>query len=81
MNAPYTAPLQAAVTLADDRLRACAAATGRPVDPAPPVVEPVAPAAGGSGSGALSTGWLLGLAAAVLVLAGARRPQRAIDAR
>ena len=88
----YTAPPQATVTLADDRLRACAAATGRPVDPvppgtpasavpAPPVAEPAAPAAGGSGGGALSTGWLLGLAAAVLVLAGARRPRRAIDAR
>ena len=94
----YTAPLQTAVTLDDDRLRACAAATGRPVDPeppatpvppdspasavpAPPVAEPAAPAAGGSGGGALSIGWLLGLAAAVLMLAGARRRKLAINLR
>ena len=92
----YTATLQTAVTLDDDRLRACAAATGRPVDPeppatpvppdspasavpAPPVAEPSAPAAGGSGGGALSIGWLLGLAAAVLMLAGARRRKLAIN--
>jgi len=91
----YTAPVPAAVTLADDRLRACAEAIGRPVDPVTPeppatpetpasavpnvpVVEPVA--AGGSGGGALSSGWLLGLAVAVAVLVGGRRPKRPADA-
>jgi serine protease len=81
----YTAPAPAPVTLADDRLRACAQATGRAIDavpPAPPetpaaavpttpAVEPVA--AGGSGGGALSSGWLLGLAIAVALLAIGRR--------
>lgn len=92
----YSAPVQAAVTLADDRLRACAETTGLPVDPVtpvipvtpdtpasavpnPPVVTPVVE--GGSGGGALSGGWLLGLAVAVLVLVSTRRPTRSIDAR
>jgi hypothetical protein len=43
-----------------------------------PVVEPVA--AGGSGGGALSSSWLLGLAVAVAVLVGGRRPKRPVDA-
>lgn len=88
----YVAPVQAAVTLADDRLRACALATGRSVDPvtpdtpaAPetpasavpttpvPVAEPVPAAEGGSGGGALSGVWLLGLAVAAALLAVGRR--------
>ncbi len=101
--ATYSAPVRAAVTLDDERLRACAETTGRPVDPVapvppvtpvtpvtpeppasavptPPAVEPAAPVAGGSGGGALSAGWLLGLATAVVVLAAGRRPRKSIDA-
>ena len=43
----WTAPVRSAVTLSDDRLRACAAALGRPVDPVapePPASAPEVPA-------------------------------------
>lgn len=66
--------------LADDRLRACATALGRPavvIPPDPtPTVPPVVIGAGSTGGGALQPGWLLGLAWAVWGL-WPRRPRAA----
>lgn len=67
----WVAPAWPAVTLSDDRLRACALATGRPVDPVDPPPTPPVPGAaeaGGGGGGALQGGWLLGLLLAVVLL-------------
>lgn len=80
--AAYVPPVRAALTLADDKLRACALALGRvidpvpPIDPTPPVVQPDAGGGGGGGGGggATGTGFVLLLALAVLLLA--RRPAR-----
>lgn len=65
----WVAPARPVVTLSDERLRACAVATGRLVDPVPTPAPPVAvaPEAGGGG-GALQGGWLLGLLCAVVLL-------------
>ena len=76
----WTAPARSAVTLSDDRLRACAVSLGRPVDPvtpAPPVPPASAPeASGGGGGGAVQGSWLAGLLLAVAALGGLRRPRR-----
>lgn len=73
----YQPPLRQPAALADDRLRACATALGRPVEVIPPSPTPSptptpAPAVTGGG-GALHPGWLLGLAWAVWGLRPARR--------
>lgn len=76
--ATYQAPARPTQTLADDRLRACATAMGRPVStlpPVPPAASAPEPAAA-SGGGALSPAWLLGLALAVAGLGGRARPDR-----
>ncbi len=74
--AAYLAPLRAAVTLADDRLRACALAQGRTADPVPaPAPDPAPlPAASGGGGGVMGAGWLLALWLALLLLR--RAPHR-----
>lgn len=72
----YLPPARTAVTLADDKLRACALALGRVVDPTPvPVPTPAPVEAGGGGGGAAGSGFVLLLALAVLLLAR-QPPQR-----
>ena len=76
--ASYQAPARPTQTLADDRLRACATALGRPVEvspPVPPAASAPQPAPAGGG-GALSPAWLLGLALAVAGLGCTARPGR-----
>lgn len=75
--AAYLLPVRTPVTLADDKLRACALALGGVPDPTPvpvPVPAPAPVEAGGSGGGASGSGFVLLLALAVLLLA--RRPPR-----
>ena len=71
----YQPPARQPVALADDRLRACATALGRPpvVIPPSPTPDPAPAANGGGGGGAMQPGWLLGLAWAVYCLWPARR--------
>lgn len=75
--AAYVAPVLAAVSVASDRLGACALATGQlvetPTVPAPaPEPAPTTPAvpdsSSGGGGGAMGHEWLLGLLLAVAVL-------------
>lgn len=75
--AAYVLPVRTAVTLADDKLRACALALGPVVEPVP-TPAPVE-AGGGGGGGASSAGFTLLLALAVLLLAKTptRRPDGA----
>jgi len=65
--AGYVAPVTAALTLSDDRLKACAVILGRPVpiEPLPPAEEAPPPSGGEGGGGAMSAFWvaMLGVAA------------------
>lgn len=86
----WVAPTRTAVTLNDERVQACASSLGlpplppEPAPPTPPTPSPPTPApvtppvvvdGGGSGGGAASWPWLLGLALAVGLLgAAAHRP-------
>ena len=72
----YLPPMRSPITLTDDRLRACAVATGRVVEPvpvAPPASAPDSGSGGGGGGGAVQAEWLLGLLLATGLLARVRR--------